>query len=241
MTIILTSRLETHVRDENGTKTSIPIEDKNEILTNIKKYLKGNKRLVYVANNPKNIEENDIRIVPVFESFDKTGLYFDEKILLDCRNIKQAKEILTDADLIILSGGKCLCQLKFFKKIKLKKILQNYQGLVIGISAGTMNLCKIVANFPEEKADLKEKRWLKGLGFFDEIIIPHFDGETNTYQIECDEVDLVNDYVLPMSHKHKFIGLPNESYVLIDNDLNVKYYGVSYEISNGEVKRRENQ
>ena len=210
------------------------------MITNIKKYLKGYNKIVYVANNPKNIEENDVRIVPVFESFDKTGLNFKEKILLDCRNSRQAKEILTGADLIILSGGKCICQKKSFRKIGLKKFLQTYKGVVIGISAGTMNMCKTVANFPEERADLRERRWLRGLGFFDEIIIPHFDGETKTYQIECDEVDLINDYVLPMSYKHKFLGLPNFSYVLIDDDGNVFYYGDMYTILNGKVSKREN-
>ncbi len=240
MAIFLTSRLATHTKDENGIKFSIPLEDTNEILTNIKKYLKGNNRLVYVANDPKNVEENNTRIVPVFESFDKTGINFKEKILLDCRNYKQAKEILSGADLIILSGGKCVCQMKFFRKIGLKKILQTFQGIVIGISAGTMNMGKIVANFPEEKVDLKERRWLKGLGLFDEIIIPHFDGETKTYQIECDEIDLINDYVLPMSYKHQFLGIPNGSYVLIDNERKVHYYGDMYTISNGEVIKRDN-
>lgn len=237
MALILASYLNTHTKDELGNRIAHPINDENKILTNIKKFVKNTNRVVYIANNPNNIEENDLRIQPLFESLDQSGLIFKEKILLDKRNCKHYKEILAGADLLILSGGKCLCQNKFFRKIKLKKFLKNYKGLAIGISAGTMNLCKIVANFPEEIADLKEPRWLKGLNLFDGIIIPHFDGEAVKYQIECEEIDLINDYVLPMSNKKDFIGIPNGSYILINNKCEAEYFGVMYNISKGKVEK----
>ena len=238
MVFMLTSCIETHIKEENGNKIAIPIPDTNQVLTNIKKYLKDTKRIVYVANNPANFEENDLRTSCFFESFELSGLNFDEKIVLDNRNIKDAKNILNGADLIILSGGKILCQLKFFKKIKLKKILKNHDGLCIGISVGTMNLGKIVANFPEELADLNEKRFVKGLGFFDKIIIPHFDGENKVYQIECNEIDVVRDYILPLSKGKSFIGLPNGSYVLVDGQ-NTTYFGDCYEIADDNVTKKE--
>ena len=119
----------------------------------------------------------------------------------------------------------------------MKEIFNNYKGLVIGVSAGTMNLCKTVANFPEELVDLDEPRWLSGLGFYDGIVIPHFDGENIAYQIPCDEIDVVNDYILPLSKDKEFIGLPNGSYVLIDNNGSVNYYGDVYKISNGAVTK----
>lgn len=237
MTIILTSQMYTHTKDDLGNKTPIVLEDTNQIKTNIDKYAKNKKRLVYVANNPDNFEENDIRITPVFKSFEMTwgGEFFQEKFLIDHRNSAYAKQIIKDADLVILSGGKCLCQMKFFKEIKLKKLLKNFDGLVIGISAGTMNLCNLVANFPEELNDLDEPRWIKGLGFCDDIVIPHFDGETKSYQIPCEEVDVVNDYVLPASYKKDFIGIPNGSYLLIDNLGHKNFYGAIYKISKGIV------
>ena len=213
-------------------------KDENQILTNVKRYLKNTNRVVYLANNPDTIEENDRRAQCCFECLDYGGLNFGEKILLDKRNCKHNKEILAGADLLILSGGKCFCQNKFFKKIRLGKFLKNYKGLAIGISAGTMNLCKTVANFPEEIADLKEPRWLKGLNLFDGTIIPHFDGEAVKYQIECEEIDLINEYVLPMSYKREFIGIPNGSYILMDNERKTEYFGVMYNISKGKVEKR---
>ncbi len=235
MAIILASKLYTHNRDEEGNRFPIALENENEILDNLKKYIKSTEKLVVVANNPKNFEENDGRAEVIFESFKKTGLVFKEKVVLDNRNKKHAKEVLMDANLIILTGGKCLCQNKFLKKIKMKRFLQTYTGLVIGISAGTMNLCKVVMNFPEELADLKESKRFSGLGFYEKSIIPHFDGENKTYQFDCEEVDVVNDYILPASVKTEMIGLPNGSYILIDNNHQASLYGDVYKIHNKEV------
>lgn len=239
MAFILTSRLGTHRHNKDGSRTPIKIRNKNKILTNIKKNLRAKNRLVWVCNNPDDTIENDIRSNLIFKSFDLTFKKesFKEKIVLDSRNKSNTKEILESADIIILSGGKCLCQQNFFNEIHLKNILKNFKGVVIGTSAGTMNLCKTVANFPEEPADLEEPRWFEGLGFCDEIIIPHFDGKTKTYQIPLDEIDIVNDYILPMSKEKDFLGIPNDSYLLIDAEGNEKLYGKCYKISKGEVTR----
>lgn len=240
MILFLTSRLNTRVMDENGNKTTIPIENVNGVLDNIKKYLSGTNRVVYVANDPNNILENEERIKNMMDSFSLSNLNFNEKILLDARNKKDAKNIILGADIVILSGGKILCQNKFFRSIRLKKILKHFNGIVIGMSAGTMNLCKTIYNFPEENVDIKERRWVKGLGLYDKIIIPHFDGETNAYQIECEEVDVVNDYIFPASHKKEFLGIPNGSYILIDGNKNVSFFGEMYTIKDGKVSNFQN-
>ncbi len=239
MTIILTSLLKSRIKDEEGNHIPIPIEDTNGMLTNIKNSLKKTTRFVSVANNPISFEENDERARQLFESITLTfgKDKFQEKILLDNRNMDKAESILKDADFIFLQGGKCLQQMEFFRSINLKAILSNFDGVVVGGSAGAMNLCDTIANFPEELVDLDEPRWFQGLGFYDQIIIPHFDGETLTYQIPCDEVDVINDYILPMSDGKKFLGLTNESYIMIDNHNNVKFYGDIYIISDGKVDK----
>ena len=83
---------------------------------------------------------------------------------------------------------------------------------------------------------MNEARWLKGLNLFNGTIIPHFDGEAVKYQIEC-EVDPIADYVLPMSYQRDFIGIPNGSYILIDNEGQTEYFGVTYKISKGKVEK----
>ena len=213
------------------------MSDENGILRNIKKRLKKTDSLVVVANDPNDFEDNGKKIKTVAESFDKTGIKFKHAAILDARNRGNAEEIIRAADLIILSGGKCLVQNRFFKEIDLGRLIKNYRGVIIGVSAGTMNLCKTVANFPEEESDLQDPRWFDGLGFFDGIIIPHFDGETLTYQLDCGEMNVVSDYILPMSKEKEFIGLSNDAYIIVDNDGKTSYFGDIYKIVDEAVAR----
>ena len=234
-TALITARLETHIKNDDGTKTIIKLENTNELLDNINKYLPNKSKLVVIANNPDAYESNDERAEILYKSFQLSNLKFKEKILIDNRNAKEAKSILQNASLVILWGGKVYCQMKFFRKIHLDKLLANYKGLLISISAGTMNMCKNVYNFPEEVTDLKEPRLLKGLGFIDEYLIPHFDGKT--YDCFMENVDSVNDYILPFSHKKDLIAIPNRSYLLY-NGKSVQHFGDCYLVRKGEVYKK---
>lgn len=234
MVLFLTSLMRTHYYSEDGKRIPVALVDENGVLSNIRKYLKRTGRFVFVANDPDDIEDNNDHLGVGRKSFELVGLDFKKCIALDSRNKQNAREIISGADLIILGGGKCVCQAEFFKEIGLKSILKSYAGIVIGVSAGAMNLCGTVANFPEEQKDLDEPRWLVGMGFSDDIVIPHFDGENICYQFPCEDFDIAKDYILPMSFEHDFIGLPNGSYIIVDEKGRKEYFGDVYSISKGE-------
>lgn len=234
MAIILTSFLHTHYRDEVGIRHPTKIEDVNLILTNIKNNLKSTNKIVVVANDQYDFNDNELKGKVVFDGFKKSGLDFKQKIVLDERNKQKANDILVDADLIILSGGKCFRQINFLNEIGFADFLKNYDGLVIGVSAGSMNLCSEVANFPEEFEDLGDPRWLNGLCFCDDIMIPHFDGKTVSYQFDV-PLNVARNYVLPASIGKTFVGLDNDAYILIDNQGNKKYYGNICHISDSKI------
>lgn len=235
MAFILTSFLHAYTEDESGVRYANEIEDTNLILTNIKKFLNGTDKIVFVANDRYAFIKNDQKAMAVFGGFKKSRIDFKKKVILDNRNKQNSKEILEDANLIILSGGKCFRQINFFNEIGLKEILANFKGLVIGVSAGSMNLCETVENFPEEIEDINEPRWLTGLGLCDDIVIPHFEGKTKSYQFDV-PIKVVENYVIPASLYKTFVGLDNDAYILVDNDGNKKYYGNACHIENGKVK-----
>ena len=79
-----------------------------------------------VANDPANFDMNDERANMHFQSLEMSGFHFQEKIILDNRNKHHAKFILQNADLVLLCGGKLICQLEFFREIHLKEWIQNY-------------------------------------------------------------------------------------------------------------------
>ena len=237
MVMFLTSLLRTHYYDENGNRVPIAFVNENGILTDILKYLKRKNRLVIVANDQYDSADNDQKLATVCESFRLAGVKFNDCVMLDARNKDKAKQIISGSDMVILTGGKCVCQAEFFREMGLKGILKKYDGIVVGVSAGTMNLCKTVANFPEEIADIEDERWFDGMGFADEIIIPHYDGQTDSYQFPCEDFDIAKDYILPMSKERSLVGIPNDSYILIESDGQKNYCGDVYAIENGKSKK----
>ena len=52
-----------------------------------------------------------------------------------------------------MAGGYPPSQIEFVKKFGIDKALHNFDGVVLGQSAGAMNLSKLVYNYPEEIED----------------------------------------------------------------------------------------
>lgn len=235
-TMLLTSEVEKSIKHEDGTRTAIKIVNTNGILDAIKKGLKHKNRVVFISTEPNNYIENDERLEFLNSSLKLSRLRFKELVVLDNRNIKNAKNILLGADFIWLGGGKILEQNKIMKKSGLKKFLhESFDGVIVGISAGSMNLCNMVYNFPEEVADLKNKNLVKGLGFFNEMIIPHCDG--NSYLYEEEGFHSFKDYILPFSYKNDLLALPNGSYIMIDKN-GYKIFGEYYILRKGIVYKK---
>jgi len=67
----------------------------------------------------------------------------------------------------ILTGGHVPTQNSFMKKLQLKEKLQDWNGLIIAWSAGSMNCAEMVyagPEFPGEAVDPNYQRWITGLG-----------------------------------------------------------------------------
>jgi len=237
MNIILASSFNMTEKDEDGNRHPTIITDTNCFLNTIKRLTPKHDRLVIVANDPNNFEVNDYRFDLQSKSLALSGLDFKEKILLDSRNKNDAKSIIESADLILLSGGKLECQLDFFHEIELKTLITNHPALIMGGSAGAMNLCKVAFNYPEYAHEVdpnKTEFFLPGLGFHNEILVPHLDDKTNPYL--NDGFDPVAEFILPKSHGREFLAFNDDSYILIENGV-TKYFGNFYRIKDGIIKQ----
>ncbi len=230
MKIILASSFNNYKKDKNGNKRPIVLPDDNLFLSTIKNNVKSLHNVVFVVSDPTTFTLNDSFGELLFNSLSLSGLNVENKIILDNRNKQKAAEIIAEADLIFLAGGKVSTQSKFFNEIQLKKILANYKGLIIGGSAGAMNLCETVVNFDD-------KCFIKGIGFFDKIIIPHFDGENKKYI--RDGKDALKD-LLELSENTEIIAFNDEAFILKTED-NIKYFGNFYLIKNAQIKKMSTQ
>jgi hypothetical protein len=224
MKIILASSFNNTAKDKNGNKYAVPISDVNQFLTNLQNYTSKFDRVVMVANDPADPKTTDFYAGLLFQSLKLSGLDFKTKVVFDNRNKNRAEEIFANADLIFLSGGKVDVQNEFFKNVEMDKLLQASFGLIVGGSAGAMNLCKTVLCFP---------RFIKGLGFWDKIIVPHFDGANKLYKRDGnDEYNKLVD----LSVNRELIGIDENSYLLL-TDKKVIPFGNIYRVINKNCQR----
>ena len=92
-----------------------------------------------ICSNPDSPYLTDKFGYEMAKAFEEAELAFSDFRVLDRRTQKDAQLLIWESDLIILAGGHVPTQNAFFQEIGLREMLENYQGVVMGISAGTMN------------------------------------------------------------------------------------------------------
>lgn len=227
--------------------TSMPLEYKNDIIfpklnninsfvTQLKKYhKKGFENFVYFAGDPKMHEKNDFYADLYFKAFANSDLKFENCFLVDDRNCTKIGEIIKDADIVILGGGELPSQNTFFNNINLKLALRDYDGIIVGMSAGSMNLANIVFDFPELDEQIGNPHFLKGLGCTDINIVPHYNPSKKNYILESG-LDAWTTYVLPHSYKIKLYALVDGAHILIKNN-HTEIYGEAYFIKDAIISK----
>ena len=232
MKIFLTSSLGTNIKVA-GKRFPCEMNNTNGIIDILKSLLTVQNKLVLISSNPVEYEINDDVCKIKRESFVMSGFNFKEVIMLDKRNANDTSKLIETADLIVLCGGHVPTQNKWFKEINLKQNLRNYNRVLVGESAGSMNCAGIVYCCPElegEAIDSKFNRWIEGLGLTDINIFPHYNELEN---VELDGFKY-RDIILSDSLKKPIYTLNDGSFIEI-NGNKVIVYGACSKISNGEV------
>lgn len=136
------------------------------------------------------------------------------------------KEKLTKADIIFIMGGDTQKQNTFLEKYNLKETIKTSKGIVIGISAGAINL-GIDSLCSKDLDDGVEKTILyKGIGRIPYTIEPHFD---------INNLELLNNELYPVSNTIKIYALPNDAGIRITNNNYKIIKGNFYLIDKEEV------
>ncbi len=205
----------------------------NGLVDELKKDWKDDSSCVLIAATPDAHEMNDEMADFFEEKLIASGLSVKEMVLCDDRNGEEVVEKLEEFDMIILGGGHVPTQNAFFKKIKLREKIQDFDGIIMGISAGTMNCAEIVYVQPEmpgESTDSEFQRFIPGLGLTKMMVLPH-------YQAVKDDVldgkKLFEEITYPDSVGHKFYVLVDGSYILQRNGKE-KVCGEAYLIQDGK-------
>ena len=170
------------------------------------------------------------------QCLDRSGIGYRSIVMLERKNADRARELVGGSELVFLCGGHVPTQNRFFHQIGLREILQHFDGVLIGCSAGSMNCAEDVYSHPEfqgEVTDPAYRRHLKGLGLTDINLVPHMEDIWNTV---LDGRSLVHDVVLNDSEARRFYLIPDGVYV-ISRDGRTELRGEAYLIENRNIKQ----
>ena len=212
------------------------LDKMNHFVDNLRKYWRDGAKCLMISASPEEYEGNDVMTAYFAGTFREAGLYWSEFLLWDGRDEVMSKEELHTYDLIILGGGHVPTQNRFFHEIGLREKLQGYDGMVIGISAGTMNSADVVYAQPEipgESVDPHYVKYLEGLNLTKNQILPHYQ-MVKDYML--DGRRLYEDITFADSYGNDFLVFPDGSYLMsVDGEETV--WGEAWRLSDGVMRK----
>ena len=211
------------------------LSNENEFVDRIRAVLPSNPRAVFVCSDPEDHSGTCEFAAITTAAFAEVGIHFSGYQVLDGTNAAQAYGMISHSDFVVLSGGHVPTQNAFFRKIRLRHILHKYQGVVMGISAGSMNSADVVYVQPEEEGESvpEFKRFAPGLGLTAVNILPHYQKVKDNI---LDGMRLFEDITYVDSIGHEFFALPDNSYFYQDED-GLLLCGKGYRLRNGIMEQ----
>lgn len=177
--IFLTSSIGGYIKTVKGNeivKQVIKCDNSNHFIDRLKAISPTFKNMVFIASNPDGASKSDEYSNIIFQALNLDNFGIEHLSVIDHRFSGDIEQTILSADLVFLAGGNVPTQNKYFKEIGLKSILENYNGVLIGQSAGSMNCSKIVYTQPEDDEEFDDptyERQISGLGLIDFAIMPH--------------------------------------------------------------------
>ena len=206
----------------------------NGMTEELHKFWKDGSRCLLISAFPDEYALND-RMRSDYEGIVRdTGLSLACMDICDLRNGKEKADTLCSYDFVILGGGHVPTENAFFKSIGLTENFRDFQGIVMGISAGTMNCARIVYAQPElpgEAVDPSYERFITGLGLTEYNILPHYNAVKNDV---IDGMRLMEDITYADSIGHTFYAITDGSY-LFQTGERAEIRGEAFRIRNGEI------
>ena len=203
---------------------AVPVLDRrNHFLENLRAVWPDHPvRGLAIAADPHAYAQNDEMCRVFLQSFADAHLPLTELVPCDARNQEEIGTLLPRSGFVMLCGGHVPTQNHFFAQLGLPGLFHNYHGIVLGVSAGSMNAARLVYAAPEEPGEAADPgycRWLNGLGLTKTRILPH-------YQFIREHIldgQRMEDIALADSRKRHFLALPDGSYLMCSDGHEALY------------------
>ena len=203
----------------------------NDFVDRLRDVLPPNPRALFICSDPDSRDMTCHWGADTVSAFTHANMAFRSYAVLDGGNAEDAGFLIHNSDIIFLAGGHVPTQNAFFREIGLRELLEDFEGVVFGISAGSMNMADMVYVQPEEpgESDPGFERFVPGLGLTEVNILPHYQ-KVKHYTL--DGLRLFEDITYADSMDNCFFALHDGSYIYQDEDC-LLLCGRGYRLKNG--------
>lgn len=189
------------------------INEANELLESLREDLTEPISCLYVSSDPNEHEKTLHYARDLRDALKNSGFAVKNVTVLDNRNAWKAESLLSRTNFVLLAGGHVPTQNAFLNEVGLRQMLEEWDGVLMGISAGSMNSADAVYAHPEEPGEAIDpdyERWLPGLGITGANILPHFQKWKDD---TLDGLSLLYEIAAPDSDDNYFFLMPDGSYI----------------------------
>ena len=191
----------------------------DEIAEVLRENLPVRDTLVFISAWPKDHPRNDKDSDGMHQMFAERGMGFAAHHVIDRRRgATEAVKLVQEADCVFLMGGDPPAQMQLIRDLCLVSPLRDSRAMILGVSAGAMNMGKHVAEIWDSKA------FYEGIGLADITIKAHYTpGEWF--------VPLLKE----LSMTHPIVAMEDESAIFINEDGR-QVIGRMYGFDRGEIE-----
>lgn len=209
----------------------------NGFLKRLRSKLPPQPKTLFVASSPADHARTSFFAADMAGAFERAGICPDSWQVLDDETAERALELVAWSDFIVLMGGHVPTQNEFFNRIGLKRLLNGYPGVVMGVSAGTMNAASEVYAQPEDpgEADASFRRFYPGLGLTKINVCPHYQ-EVVEKNLHVDGFPIYPDLTFADSMGHEFYIFPDGTYIYQD-ETEYAIFGECWRIRDGVMEK----
>ena len=192
----------------------------DEIARRLEKELPVRRCIVFITACPVEYQQNDEDSAGMHGMFVEYGISFERFCVVDARmDPADAQKWAREADcFFLMGGGVCTEQMQLMREKGIYDIVRDGPGMVLGVSAGSMNMGKTTVDIWESLEPYE------GLGFADITMIGHFDyNDTERLRLETE-----------VSMERPVCAMEDESAIFIRNGK-VDIIGTIHKIEKGNI------
>ena len=185
-----------------------------EVSEIFKKDLKNCKNIIFIPGGMGKNSKTDKYVNTDVEWFKEIGINIENVDIFDIdKNIDTIEKKINNADIIFLMGGDTILQFEFISKLNILEKIKGFQGAVIGVSAGAINLGEVSICSKDIDDGVESTKIYNGIGRTSYTFEPHF---------EINNKELLKNELFPASNKLKIYGITNETALKISNEEQIE-------------------